>query len=491
MAKTTTRKTTKPEPEPATPQASGVRLLGALAGLGLLSALWALFLWTELVRARTGAGSDPFCGFGGSDCGALWNAAFASTVHRLSGLPVAAWGLVWGLAACGLPVAALVAAAEGRRASGLRAAVVVVAAAGVLGVAALLAASAAAGLFCSSCALTYALTLAYGAVALVLFRRESVRISGASVGVAAGVVVGCWALLLYPGLRTPRNVAAEGQRALAAVANRTPGTVPRDEPKPPPEKTSKPSESETPPIAPPPAPQAPPPSPVAAGGQLEQFLAGLQPQVLQAIADSLEIYRSGPALPMEAPRALLGPADAPVRFIEFTDALCSHCASLHATMSYLRAYFPPTAFAIDARHFPLDGNCNPYLEVRGPESVRCLAARAQICLEDSPNAFDYSGLLFENQERLTPDLVYQLAAPWMPHRELERCVASPETQTKLRADVDCAWEYEPDGTPLVLINGRRGTSFGPFLYALVVTGGRPDDPAFAVLPPPSANAHLH
>ena len=47
-----------------------------------------------------------------------------------------------------------------------------------------------------------------------------------------------------------------------------------------------------------------------------------------------------------------------------------------------------------------------------------------------------------------------------------------------------------DGTPLVLVNGRKATSFPPFLYAMVLTGGRTDHPAFATLPAANPSAHL-
>ena len=77
-----------------------------LAALGALSALWSLFLWTELVVARSGG--SAFCGFGGRfDCNAVWSSAFASAVHAWTGLPLAGWGLVWSLVAFGLPMAAL------------------------------------------------------------------------------------------------------------------------------------------------------------------------------------------------------------------------------------------------------------------------------------------------------------------------------------------------------------------------------------------------
>ena len=50
-------------------------------------------------------------------------------------------------------------------------------------------------------------------------------------------------------------------------------------------------------------------------------------------------------------------------------------------------------------------------------------------------------------------------------------MASTETAAKLDDDVRYAGEYTPDGTPIVLINGRLGASFGPFLFAMIVTRG--------------------
>jgi hypothetical protein len=40
----------------------------------------------------------------------------------------------------------------------------------------------------------------------------------------------------------------------------------------------------------------------------------------------------------------------------------------------------------------------------------------------------------------------------------------------------------------VLVNGRQSPSFGPLLFALVLTGGDPDHPSFATLPPPDPEA---
>jgi serine/threonine-protein kinase len=128
---------------------------------------------------------------------------------------------------------------------------------------------------------------------------------------------------------------------------------------------------------------------------------------------------------------------------------------------------------------------------RGDDPVRCLAARAQICMEDHPAAFDYAGALFARYRSLTAEQVFSLAASYKPRADLQACIASAPTQAKLEEDAREAARHDFDGTPLVLVNGRKGSSFGPFLYAMVLTEGRADHPAFASLPAPKPHAHVH
>ena len=159
-------------------------------------------------------------------------------------------------------------------------------------------------------------------------------------------------------------------------------------------------------------------------------------------------------------------------------------------MAYLATLLPPESYRLDARHFPLDGNCNPHLEVRGPETVRCMAARALICVEGSGRRRSWRRPSSATSATSPPSR----SSTWRPPSSTaptSSAASSPETEAKLRDDVDYAWRFRPDGTPLVLIDGRRGTQFGPFLYAMVLTGGDADHPAFASLPPPRPDAHVH
>jgi serine/threonine-protein kinase len=156
---------------------------------------------------------------------------------------------------------------------------------------------------------------------------------------------------------------------------------------------------------------------------------------------------------------------------------------LHQTLVVLRESVPADAFAVGPRWYPLDPACNPALGGESRRPVRCLAAKAAICLEGQPDAQRFVGELFE-QESLTPERVFELASPWMPVDRLEDCIDSAETEARLRSDLEWAEAHAIRGTPLVLVNGRKALPYPPLLYALVLTGGSASHPVFAALPPP-------
>ena len=442
-------------PEPTAP--TGGVSPGSWAGLvavGAGAALWALFLWGELVLSRSGG--TPFCAIGGAaDCAAVWNSGFASAVHRLTGIPIAAWGVVWGLVAFALPLVGLWRVAEGRLLPAVITATRLTAAAGAVTVFVMLAVTVSERAFCLGCFGTYVLVAGYAGIALFGWQSAGLPDRGRGVACAAVAATGAFLLVLYPGLKTPRSGSEAGRTAIAKAAARTDGVGDAERDR-----------------------------------SLRELIASLDPSLQQTLSDSIAIYRRSTAKALPAPRALVGPGDAPVRITEFTDVLCEHCADLHKTLDALRDNVPPGSFSVDARQFPLDGQCNPHVR-RASDPVRCLAARVKICLEGRPKASEVAGLLFENQQGLTPDKVFALTAPYSSRRDLEACVAGAETAAKLAEDIRVAAQYDPDGTPIVVVNGRQGTSFGPFLYAMVLARGDEAQPAFDSLPPPNPKAHLH
>jgi protein-disulfide isomerase len=441
----------------ASPAWPGPASLASLTALGTLSALWALFLWAELLVAR--AGGATFCAFGGETaCVAVWNSSFASAIHARTGLPIAGWGLVWGVVAFALPLLALRRAPLGRPVAALLSAVRLAAAAGVVTIGVMLAVIAAERAFCASCAVSYLLVGVYAGIALLGWKGLGLPEAGRGFVLAATAVMTVFLALLYPGSRTPRSGGQAGREAVASAARPAPGSSRSGD--------------------------------AARDAQLRQLVESLQPELKQTLSDSLHIYRTSAPVPAPAPRSLDGPADAPVRITEFTDVRCGHCAELHETLDTLRESVPAGSFNVESRQFPLDGECNPLVEGRR-DPVRCLVASARICLEGKPGGSAFAAATFERQATLTRDQVFQLAAPYVERKELEACLASEVSRRKLADDIGYASRFDPDGTPIVVVNGRKGTSFGPFLYAMVLTGGADSNPAFDALPPPNPRAPLH
>lgn len=433
----------KSTPPPNVP----VRGAVALLVLGLAESALSLFQWQQLLSLR--AGGSTVCSVSEHvNCETVWNSAFASRLHELLGIPVAGLGLVWGLAATALAALYLAWAKAGRdvrpAANGLR----LVAGVGVLSTAVFAAASAGAGALCLTCLGTYVLVLAFAGVAFIKGLPGPVAPQagewGATLQWTVGFTVAAFLVLQIPGRATPKASAAEALPQLAA--GKAPAT-------------------------------------------LQEYLDGLSSTEKQQVADALAIYRRGTPQPAPGPaRRRYGPVDAPVKMVEWTDPKCPHCKALVESIAVLKTRVPEGKFALEVRQFPLDGNCNPGFPVRGPmdnRTVRCVAAKAQICLEDAPDFWTLRERMFAAQAALDSEGALTIASSGsVPRTALEACLNSPETTRKLLEDIRYAAQHDIQGTPLVVVNGREAPAFVPFLYALIMAGGDTNAPAFGVLPPP-------
>ncbi len=195
-------------------------------------------------------------------------------------------------------------------------------------------------------------------------------------------------------------------------------------------------------------------------------------------------YAAGPVLTPPAARARIGPPTARLELTEWSDTLCSHCAQLHQTLEQMQQRLGPDTFSLVAHQYPLDPACNSSMQGGKSDPVRCTSARAQICAEGRPGAFELTGELFRRQRALTEPIVLELASRVLPRAELESCLRAPETERKLQEDIAWAVAHDIHGTPMLLIGGRKALPFPPLLYALALTRGSASHPEFAALPPP-------
>ncbi len=424
-----------------------------LLALAVAESLLSLYQWMELVLVRSGG--KAICSVTATvNCATVWNSAFASRVHDLLGVPIAALGLVWGLTAFGLALALSYRQNAGHPTRALAGALKVTSAVGALSCVSFGVGSVNAGALCLTCLTTFALVLGFAGVTFKLlpgaFPPPTHELKG-SLGWSAGLAVAFYLALLYPGLQTPG-----ARTATLEVAKPTPGSA-----------TAVGSDEGT--------------------RQVAEFLTRLPPVEQQALSDTLAAYRRSPVPDLSAfqPRARRGPANAPTRVVDFTDVRCGHCRALVGVMKQLEEAVPPGALSVEARQFPLDGECNRVITRTDGSGLSCLGAKAQICLEAAPDFWDLREKLFAAQDMLTKDLILQIASSGSMSRDrLAACIASAETQAKLEQDIAYAMVFKPDGTPLVLVNGREGSPAGGWLYAMAMARGDPESKAFSGLPPP-------
>jgi uncharacterized membrane protein/protein-disulfide isomerase len=450
-------------------------LLAGAVGLGVANALWSLFQWAELLLARQGG--TPFCSINATfNCAQVWDSPLAVLVHDVSQIPIAGWGLAWALVAVVVPLLVLV--DEGQLDRGGASALRWTAIAGFASVVGLAAASAAAGALCLGCLVTYALVVAWGVCAWRATRAtgfiEPVRGAVQAGSLATIALIG----LLYPGVKTPHT----GQKLALPVPASAPSST---------------TAAATQPAA---TPAAPGPFGGPATGDpvrddlLARFMATLDASTKQAMADLLGAYRDARPAVLPPPRTLaVGDGNAKVRVTDWTDPLCPHCAMLHEVLAEIARTVPPGLLAVEPRHFPLDGACNTGVQRKSPDGTRCIGALASICMEGDPRAFEATGALFAARAQ-TPEAVYEAFKPFRDPAKLKQCVESDAAKKKLQDDVDVAMQFHIEGTPLVLLNGREVRPVPPLLYALILTGGAWQHPAFAELPAPrpiaeGADAH--
>ena len=423
-----------------------MRALLVASGLGLVQTGWAAFQWYELLVAR--AGGQVVCIGGGGHCADVWDSPFASLVHARTGLPVAAWGVAFGLVALALPLVARIRLARRRAAEAWLGATFVAAIAGVAGAAVLLTASLQFGHLCTTCATSYLLALGYAAAAFWATGLPVPAALARGAPLALALIGVAWLVLLVPGRRTPQNTMAAGARAIAAAPGAGVGSTPEER-------------------------------------EISAFIASLPAEARQSLSDTLASYAASGEFTLPPARVTIGAPMPRIELTEFTDTLCAHCKQLHETLLELRRRFGESAFSVAPHQYPLDPTCNANIPGdKEPEPLRCLAARLQICAEGKPGQFDFVGKLFENQSALSEAMAWQLAAPLGPRAELEACVKSPDTEAKLQSDIAWAAKHGISGTPFLFVGRRQAIAYPPLLYVLALTRGASSNPAFAVLPPP-------
>lgn len=157
-----------------------------------------------------------------------------------------------------------------------------------------------------------------------------------------------------------------------------------------------------------------------------------------------EAADAGPKVDI-AGRPFLGPEDAPVTMIEFTDYQCAFCRRYYETRYplILEEYGDKLKYVV--LHYPLS-QLHPQAEE---------AAQAAECAGDQGKFFEYHNTLFKNNTALgRANLVRYAAMVGLDMRRFEQCLDSGEKAKVVYDNILTAVKAGVGGTPTFFVNGQ-------------------------------------
>lgn len=142
----------------------------------------------------------------------------------------------------------------------------------------------------------------------------------------------------------------------------------------------------------------------------------------------------------------LGPVDAPITIIEYSDFECPFCKIFHSQTfeTLLQTY--PNKIKFVYKQFPIV-SLHPNAQI---------AAEASLCAQDQDKFWQMHGLLFENQNNLDAENIKSLALTLeLDHQAFNSCLDTGEKSQAVQDDIEEGTFYGVQGTPTFFINGIK------------------------------------
>ncbi len=181
-----------------------------------------------------------------------------------------------------------------------------------------------------------------------------------------------------------------------------------------------------------------------------EYLQGLRAKA------SVEVYLDVPRVEVEATGPSLGPDDAPVTIIEFSDYRCGYCRKVEPVVRQLLERYP-SELRLVSRHYPLN-------------QVSRGAAEAAACANEQGRFWEFHSKLFASGGKLDAESLQEYASDVELDLEaFQICVDERRFQVDIEADLAAGREAGVTGTPAFFVNG------------IPIKGARPLDAFVAVI----------
>lgn len=154
----------------------------------------------------------------------------------------------------------------------------------------------------------------------------------------------------------------------------------------------------------------------------------------------------------------VGPADAPVTVVEFSDFECPVCRALHDAVRSLLPNYPQVRLIF--KDFPLD-QIHPW--------ARTAALAGRCGYQQDPKAFwKMYDLIYDNQDVISAENAWGQMTDFASRSGLnldtfKACMASPEAGAAIDASRANGLLLEVNSTPTIFVNGRRLVGADPHL----------------------------
>jgi len=150
----------------------------------------------------------------------------------------------------------------------------------------------------------------------------------------------------------------------------------------------------------------------------------------------------------------LGPGNAPVQIVIFSDFECPFCRKAAGMLETLHEEYPRDVLVI-FKHYPLDYDCNPYLR-RPMHMNACRAAYAAVCAKRQGRFWEMHDIIFDHQKDLSAESLEGYAREvGLDMTAFSSCLEDRSVVLEINDDIEAGKRAKIRGTPSIFINGHR------------------------------------
>jgi protein-disulfide isomerase len=170
-------------------------------------------------------------------------------------------------------------------------------------------------------------------------------------------------------------------------------------------------------------------------------------EVNEALARPVLSVEAGPEHPS------MGPADAPITIVEFSDFQCPFCRIAASTLNTVVDHYQGKVRVV-YRAYPLDISCNN--KMKAPlHQFSCEATKVAFCSQKQGKFEAVYKTLFENQEEMAAGKPAEWAKEaGVDPAMLAQCVDTPEIGARIQKDIEDGNQLQVDSTPTLFVNGH-------------------------------------